>query len=257
MSISRHGYDIISLFITQLICDLCIYMSMKSILLIFRKSHLLAKNLIRFDVTIQQGADYAVFRQTMLKYDRVSHIPFTNDTPVTEIDFGDYVSNPVKLRCLVKVLTAGLRHFPATIQLVTFRIRDHNVKVETGDEEAIAEYMTKFYFHKEEFVDYERTEDVTVTFSLKLLKQFLSAWDKNNQEVDCYMKQDSNILFVTTCKGFKTRFMLSTVMKDHPPNSPLRTGDETLQSTNVTTEVYVSQSIFSDVASFSNPFQIG
>jgi hypothetical protein len=209
---------------------------MQSILLIFRKAQILAKSLIRFDVTIQRDSDYAIFRQTMKHYTRVCQIPFTTGTEVIDLNFGNYETNPVRLTSVVKLLTTGLRHFPATIQLVTFRIRDHNVKVETGDEETVAEYMTRFYFFKEEFADFKRNEDVTVTFSLKLLKQFLSAWDKNTQDVICYFRQDSSIMFTTQCSGFKTRFMLSSVQKDHPPNSPVPTDDETYQSTNVTTE---------------------
>lgn len=167
-------------------------------------------------------------------YERISHIPFQNRLHVAELNFGDYESYPAKLKCPVKLLSDGMRYFPGTIQLVTFRIRDADVKVETGDEEADAEYMTKFKFWKEEFEYHTRSEDVTVTFSLKLLKQFLSAWDKKNHDIECYFKEGNGIVFTTTISGVKTRLMLASVIKDHAPNSPVPTGDETINSTNVT-----------------------
>ena len=195
----------------------------------------MAKKLIRFDVTISSDDDVAVFRQSMQMYNRVTCIPFRSQSlEVTDLDFGDYERYPTQLRSPVKLMADGMRHFPASIQLVTIRVRAHNVKVETGDEEANAEFMTKFNFFVEEFQTYLRREDVTVTFDLKLLKQFLSAWDKKVHDVTCFFKEGAGVVLVTECQGFVTRLMIATAIKDHPPNSPVATGDETLQSTNVT-----------------------
>lgn len=176
----------------------------------------------------------AVFRQSMQKYERMTRIQFHSRMQISELDFGDYEKYPAHLHCGVKLLADGMRHFPSSIELVTFRVRGHNVKVETGDEEAVAEFMTKFNFFVEEFQNYDRTEDVSVTFSLRLFKQILSAWDKRSQDIHSYFKERSGIVFVIQCPGFTTRVMTACVVKNYPPNSPIRTGDETLQSTNIT-----------------------
>ena len=206
----------------------------QSVLLVFRSANLLAKRLIRFDVTLRDGDEFAVFRQSMHSYERVTRIPCQLRLQVPELDFGDYERYPTNLRCQVRLLTDGMRHFPASIELVTIRVRSHNVKVETGDEEAIAEYTTKFNFFLEEFDTYRCQKDVTVTFSLKLLKQFLSAWDKKAHDIDSFFKEQSGIVFVVRATGFTTQFMVACVAKDHAPNSPVASGDETMQSTNVT-----------------------
>lgn len=175
-----------------------------------------------------------MFRQKMESYDRITRIPFQNRMQVPELDFGDYENHPSHLHCSVKLLADGMRHFPNSIDLVTFRIRAQNVKVETGDEEANAEFMTTMKFFVEEFSTYRRAEDVTVTFSLKLFKQFLSAWDKKTQDIYSYFTERNGVVFVTECFGFTTRFMVASVLKDHTPNSPVPTGHETMSSINIT-----------------------
>ena len=153
---------------------------------------------------------------------------------VADWDFGDFHHNPVHLRCYVKLLTTGLRHFPGNMALVTFRIRRHNVKVETGDEEDHVAFTTQFNFFTEEFDKYRCHEEVTVTFSVKLLKQFLSAWDRKTQIVDMYLREGCGVVLVAECDGFDSHFMICTNAKIHRPNSPVTAEEQSFSATNIT-----------------------
>lgn len=170
----------------------------------------------------------------MLHYKRTCRIPYSNRMTVADWEFGDYQRNPVRLRCYVKLLMLGLRHFPGNMGLVTFRIRRHNVKVETGDEEDHVAFTTHFNFFVEEFDEYRCQQEVTVTFGVKLVKQFLAAWDRKTQIVDMYFREGCGVVLVVECDGFDSQFMICTNAKIHRPNSPVTVEEDSFSATNIT-----------------------
>lgn len=202
-----------------------------SMRLVFRSTRLL-KNLNQYDIWLQNNQSHGYFRQTCDSYRRLTVIPITANFSIDKLRFGDFESYPVHLMCYVELLSQNLRYFPNSVQLVTFRVRQRAIHVETGDEEEFSEFMTRFDFFDDEFRTYRRMSDVTCTFSIKAIKQFLSAFDKREQLIDCFLTESSGLVFRCILPNMTVRLLMSRVHKIHAPDPiPMVPVDESINVT--------------------------
>lgn len=205
-----------------------------SIKLVFRSPRLL-KKMQEIDIWMENNQQNAYIRQCNTSYKRLVIIPIEHKLQIRKINFGNFEAYPCHVRCLCKLLFNNLKHFSPSIDLVTFRVREKEIMVETGDEEA--EMFTRFCFFDDEFLVYRLDSDVTSTFSLKSLRNYLNGFDKATQKIDCYFSQDRALVFTCVMPFMMTKMMMSRVQKlhgpDRPPNPPFN------QSLNVTYQTTV------------------
>lgn len=194
----------------------------KAIIHVFKSPLSLHKNLIRYEISITNDCDYLKVTQIMRSFNRILTIPQKMSVRA-QINFvGEYRDSfPAGFKSPCKRLFTTLREMPNSSGLVSFRIRPHGVKIETGEREDEAEIFTHLRLDVDEFIEFKCERQVNVTFDARKLKSFLSAWDPKNHSVRCYFNEEGLQIFeITDIAQMDAILAVSNIAKEYRPTTP-------------------------------------